>query len=63
MCLGKKMGAMVRCVCNCGTERDVRAYSLERGKSKDCGCLKSERLRKANSTGILPMNCGMCFIR
>lgn len=46
---GQKTGAMVRCVCNCGTERDVRAYSLEQGKSKDCGCLKSERLRKANT--------------
>lgn len=29
---------MYRCQCECGTERDVRAYSLFTGDSKSCGC-------------------------
>lgn len=31
-----------RCVCDCGTIRDVDASSLSCGKSKSCGCLSRE---------------------
>lgn len=29
-----------RCVCDCGTERDIRTGSLKNGTTKSCGCLK-----------------------
>jgi len=29
---------MWRCVCECGTEKDVRAPSLNQGKTRSCGC-------------------------
>jgi hypothetical protein len=32
----------VRCLCDCGNERDVFKYDLYRGISKSCGCLKIE---------------------
>lgn len=30
------------CRCDCGVEKEVRAASLLRGKSKSCGCLRRE---------------------
>ena len=32
----------VRCRCDCGTERDVSLYTLKRGNSVSCGCLRKE---------------------
>lgn len=32
-----------RCVCACGTERDVLWSGLQSGKSQSCGCLNRER--------------------
>lgn len=31
-----------KCQCDCGTLRDVKANSIHGGKSKSCGCWKSE---------------------
>lgn len=39
-----------RCICACGTERDVAASSLTGGISKSCGCLRSEQFRKRLTT-------------
>lgn len=32
-----------RCICECGTEKDVPAYFLRNGDSQSCGCLMRER--------------------
>jgi hypothetical protein len=45
-------GALVafwRCVCDCGTSRDVRAHDIRSGKSRSCGCLNREASVAANS--------------
>lgn len=34
--------ALVHATCNCGTERVVNARNVKSGKSKSCGCLKTE---------------------
>lgn len=34
---------MWKCLCDCGTVRNVRMSDLRNGKSKSCGCLKRER--------------------
>jgi hypothetical protein len=34
------------CVCDCGAEGDVQAQHLKSGRSKSCGCLKSELAAK-----------------
>jgi hypothetical protein len=35
-----------RCVCACGTERLVRGDGLREGRSKNCGCVRREKLKK-----------------
>ena len=35
-----------RCICDCGTERDVGASGLYSGKSKSCGCLHKENAKQ-----------------
>lgn len=45
----RKPYVLAKCICSCGTERDVRANTLENKKSTDCGCLKPGRLSKANT--------------
>lgn len=30
-----------RCICDCGTKRDISKYSLLKGRSKSCGCMQS----------------------
>lgn len=35
-----------KCVCQCGTVRDVKSDSLRGGRSKSCGCLAREQARK-----------------
>ena len=32
-----------RCVCTCGTQRDVLGFTLRKGASQSCGCLNAER--------------------
>jgi len=36
------------CRCTCGTENIVAAYSLKRGKTTSCGCIRSENMHKLN---------------
>lgn len=40
----------VRCLCQCGTQRDFFVYNIISGKSLSCGCLASDRSSKANTT-------------
>ena len=47
----KKGRTMWTCVCSCGIERDVGASDLGSGKSKSCGCLRSE-LTTARTHGL-----------
>lgn len=35
---------MFRCLCTCGSQRDVRGESLRRGKATNCGCKTKELL-------------------
>lgn len=44
----------VPCRCACGTEREVPKYKLTQGRSKSCGCLKSERLRGLTPPDLAP---------
>ena len=32
--------------CDCGCEFDVLAQSLRQGKTRSCGCLRSERMKE-----------------
>lgn len=34
------------CRCDCGTEREVKSQSLKSGRSRSCGCLNLELLKK-----------------
>lgn len=38
------------CRCDCGTERIVASQPLRTGKSRSCGCLKSESIARAHIT-------------
>lgn len=40
-----KSAKRVKCVCGCGTVRDVKQYTLIHGKSRSCGCTRAEKLR------------------
>jgi hypothetical protein len=35
-------GRVYRCLCVCGSETDVQAAELKRGKVRSCGCLQAE---------------------
>lgn len=39
------------CRCECGTEKVVLARNLISGRSKSCGCLRRELLKRRNSNG------------
>ena len=41
----------ILCRCDCGTERRVNAYSLYRGRSKSCGCMRNGYPLIVNSIG------------
>ena len=49
------------CVCDCGTEKDVRASNLIFGGSKSCGCLSKECSGKT-AKNILGMRFGMLTV-
>lgn len=36
----------VRCLCSCGTKRDVLVQNLIQGKSRSCGCMAREKARE-----------------
>lgn len=46
----KNGSTLVKCICDCGTEKIVRLYSLQKGEIKSCGCLAKELLIKRNKT-------------
>jgi hypothetical protein len=39
------------CQCECGTVSEIAGYYLRNGKSKGCGCKRSERVRDSKRTG------------
>ena len=43
-------GALWRCRCSCGAERDVSGADLRAGKSRSCGCAMTPEARRANSS-------------
>lgn len=32
----------VLCICDCGTERAIKAFCLVQGMTRSCGCLRNE---------------------
>lgn len=46
---GSKSLPTWQCVCDCGTERAVTAFSLRQGSSSSCGCLNRERSRAVHT--------------
>ena len=44
----KSKNAVWRCVCDCGNETFVNSQRLKSGKTKSCGCLKSEVTAERN---------------
>ena len=44
----KNGSTLVKCVCDCGTEKIVRLCSLKKGEIRSCGCLAKELLIKRN---------------
>lgn len=36
----------VKCICDCGTIKEYKLYSLKKGTTKSCGCLHKEGLSK-----------------
>lgn len=36
---------LVRCRCECGTEREIQPWALINGGSKSCGCAKREKIK------------------
>lgn len=46
----KNGSTLVKCVCDCGTEKIVRLCSLKKGEIRSCGCLAKELLIKRNKT-------------
>lgn len=49
----RKNGSIVwHCKCDCGTQKDIDASSLTRGRTKSCGCLKKESDKKPKGNTI-----------
>ena len=63
-------GFMLKCRCDCGTERIVNFQHLKRGTSKSCGCFRKEKTseimstHRMSKTKLFKIWCGMkkrCF--
>jgi hypothetical protein len=39
-----------KCVCDCGRDKDIRAYDVKSGKAKSCGCLHRELTKQSSTT-------------
>ena len=46
----KQNSVMWDCLCSCGKEISVRGYSLRKGDTESCGCLKREMTIERNSS-------------
>ena len=44
----KNKNSVWSCICDCGNETLVNSQRLITGKTKSCGCLKSESIIKRN---------------
>ena len=44
--VSKKGERYYKCQCKCGTIRDVKAYHLNSGASKSCGCFVKETMSR-----------------
>jgi hypothetical protein len=38
-----------RCLCDCGTQKDVATYQLISGRTQSCGCIRREQMIKRNT--------------
>jgi hypothetical protein len=45
-------GSHWRCLCDCGTEKDIHQTSLLNGQSQSCGCLRRELRKIAAEHGV-----------
>lgn len=45
-----KVGALWRCLCDCGKHTDVPTLKLRRGTIKSCGCWRQEMIGKISTT-------------
>jgi hypothetical protein len=39
-----------KCVCDCGTTKNVRSVSLRKGDTQSCGCLRQEKMADKQTT-------------
>jgi hypothetical protein len=46
---GQRM-SMAKCICDCGTEKDIRLHAIRNGNSKSCGCLAVDKARELGYT-------------
>lgn len=49
--VGPAEGRRVMCRCDCGTTRPVMLFSLKRGESTSCGCMRSEMQKSSFGEG------------
>lgn len=45
------------CVCDCGRTGTFSAHTMRQGKTKSCGCLKSERIAESNRRRAKNVGC------
>ena len=43
----------VKCMCECGNEKEVRDKSLKKGRTKSCGCLNYELNQERKIRGVI----------
>lgn len=55
-------GSKWRCVCSCGGEATVQAYSLKIGNTSSCGCLQKERASASNRASIVGQRFGRLVV-
>ena len=48
----KKGDRYYKCQCDCGTIKDVRAYTLKNGETKSCGCLVKQTMSNLKRINI-----------